>query len=326
MNYIDLNCLNNSKSVCLIAHIDPDPDALSSMVVMRELILEKFNCSLVDLFADCESVSNNLIPILNGLEINQVSATYDTAIMMDSPNIDRLGKYSYLFTNAKTKIVIDHHATNTYCGDINIVQNCSSTCEIVYSIMKDFCFEISKENQGKLYAGLITDTNNFTVGNVTSTSFKMASEFSENINTQDIYNHFLANHNLKNMKLLALAINNIKAYCDDQIIISHISKDEANQLNSNFNDYYGIINHLATLNSAKLVCLIKPKDNSYYVGMRSRKNCGDVSKIAKAHGGGGHKGAAAFTSNDSISNIEKLILTEFKQQLSNYKPIKSNLF
>ena len=112
--------------------------------------------------------------------------------MMDCPNTDRLGIYKNLFLDAKLKIVIDHHATNNYDGDINIVELCSSTCEIVYNILNSFNFEISKANQGKLYAGLITDTNNFTVGKITNTTFKIASEFTDNINREEIYKAFLS--------------------------------------------------------------------------------------------------------------------------------------
>ena len=323
--YDDLKVLNNCKSVCLIAHLDPDPDALSSMIVFREFIKNKFKVKQVDIFADCKTISDNLQPILGKIIINKKISKYQTAIMMDCPNTDRLGIYKSLFENCKQKIIIDHHATNTFCGDINIVENCSSTCEIVYSILKEYSYKISKENQGKLYSGIITDTDNFRVGSITDTTFNIASEFNSNINREEIYNHFFANNTFKNMQLLAQAINNIVTFEHNQIIITHISHEEAKKLKATEDDFIGIVNKIATINTAKLICFVKPKDEHYYVTLRSKQGA-NVSNIAKNNGGGGHVGAAGFISKDSLQIVEQKILEEFRNELTNLKKINKSIF
>ena len=198
-SYAKLNVLNNIKSVCILTHINPDADALCSSVVLRSFLMSYFKIPKIDIFAECSGIPNNYLSILGKIQLNKEPKNYEAAIMVDCPNTDRLGIYKHLFKKAKTKIVIDHHSTNIYEGDINIVENVSSNCEIIYSIFKHFKQEISVENQGKLYAGLITDTNNFTVGRITSKTFKIASEFEPNIEREAIYNNFLANNTLKNI-------------------------------------------------------------------------------------------------------------------------------
>lgn len=323
--YKALDVLKNCKSVCLIAHIDPDPDALSSMVVFRDFLKKQFGIRRVDIFSDCKMISETLQPIIGKVKINKKASKYQTSIMMDCPNTDRLGSYKPLFENCTKKIVIDHHSTNTFCGDINIVENCSSTCEIVYSILKEYSYEISKENQGKLYSGIITDTDNFRVGSITETTFKISSEFNNNINREEIYNHFFANNTYKNMQLLALAINNIVTFEHNQIIISHISHEEARKYRADSDDFIGIVNRIATINTAKLICFIKPKNDNYYVTLRARKGF-DVSKIAKINGGGGHVGAAGFISQDPLQIIEQKILNSFRNELKNFKQPNFKLF
>ena len=124
------------------------------------------------------------------------------------------GEYKCMFNEclvekAKNKIVIDHHATNSYSGDINIVEICSSTCEIIYNICETFNYTIPNANQGKLYAGIIADTNNFSVGEISERTFITASKLCSNINRAEIYSTFLASNSLKNMQMLALAIQNL---------------------------------------------------------------------------------------------------------------------
>lgn len=323
--YENFNLIKESKSVCLISHIEPDPDAISSMVVLREFIKKHFKIDRVDIFADYSNLSDGLLEILDGLQLNSGIAEYETAIMMDSPNIERLGTHKNLFTSARQKIVIDHHATNNYDGDINFVELCSSTCEIVYSLLKSFEYEIPKSDQGKLYAGIITDTNNFTVGTITDKTFSIASEFTNNINREAIYKAFLANNTLKNMQLLSVAIENLSSYEHNQIIITHITQEQAKRYNTTHDNFCGLINKIATINSSKLVCLIEPQDESYYISMRAKSDY-DVSVIAKKYGGGGHVGAAAFTTTLSLEEIHQVILEEFREQLTKTKSKKVKLF
>ncbi len=314
----------DSKNVCLIAHLEPDTDALSSMVVFRAFLEKTFGLN-VDIFADSEILPANYMPIIEGIKLNPKVKKYDTAVMMDSPNLDRLGKYKDLFENAKKTFVIDHHSTNNYNGEYNIVEIVSSTCEIVYKILAEYDYQMSVAEYGKIYEGLITDTNSFSVGAITSDTFKIASVCSEFIDVHAINANFFNSNTLVNMRLFAKAIENMKVYEDGKIIISAVKKSEMSKIHANFNDFTGIINRMATIENSQLICLIQPKDNDYYVSMRAN-NGYDVSIIAKENGGGGHIGASAFISDRKIAEIESLILEEFTRELKSKKPSKSKLF
>lgn len=323
--YNELNKLDTSKSVCVIGHLDPDADAFSSMVVLREFIKDYYKIETIDLFAECEEVQDIFQDILGNVQINPNPSSYDTAIMLDCPNCERLGIYKNLYESASFKIVIDHHATNNYSGNVNIVEMCSSTCEIVYSILKHFNYNVTPENQGKLYAGMITDTNNFVVGNFGKRTFEIASECVENINPSAIHDQFLATNTKRQMDLLSIAIQNLNSFNNGQILISHINNKEASNNNATFKDFAGIINKLATISGNKMVCLIYPHNDNFYVSLRAKQDY-DVSIIAKDNGGGGHKGAAAFLSTNSIEEIEKTVLELFKKQLTTTSNFKKKVF
>lgn len=326
-NYENLNILNGKKSVCIIGHSKADADALSSMVVFKSFLMDHFKIEHIDMFSDTNIISEKYQEILGEENINpEPESNYDVAIMLDSAKTDRLGCYETLFYSAELKINIDHHNTNELPADINIVEQISSTCELIYKICKSYKYTLSKENKGKIYAGIITDTNNLTVGNFTNETYSIISEFIQDIDHEAIYNHFFGNNTLLNMKILAHTINNIKAFSDGEIIITHLTKSDLEKHGATESDLIGIINRIATINTAKLVCFIYPQDNgTYYVSMRARKGY-SVSEIAKKYGGGGHIGAAAFNSTDEISTIENLILSEFTQQIAQKTNIPTNIF
>lgn len=312
--YKDLKILKKAQSVCIIAHCEPDVDALASLVVMQKFVKDYFKISTVDIFAECKSFPDNYSPLLKGSLLNVEPSLYDTAIVLDCPNVQRIGKYDKIFNGAKQKIVIDHHATNQYFGDYNIVEVVSSTCEIVYRILKEYNYKLPLDYYDNIYAGIITDTANFSVGEMNKDTFKIVSEIYPYINQLDIYDNYFSNNTLKNMQVLARAIENVGQYNNGATIFSYITKSQAAELNLIYEDYTGIINRLATISGVKLVCFVYPKDNCYYVSMRAKRGL-DVATIAKKYGGGGHVGASAFLSNESLENIQDTINKEFSNAL-----------
>lgn len=311
MKYSDLEILRNSKNVCLISHIEPDADALASMVAFKNFLEKFFSVENVCLFAECERVPSICEYIMGNSEINKPSTrNFDVAIMMDSPSSERLGAHKNKFESAKKKIVIDHHNTNRYEGDVNIVEFVSSTCEIILSISKEYKFNLSKQDKEILYAGIITDTNNFSVGNINENTFSLVADIFKDIDHNKIYSQHFSNNTLKNMQMLSIAINNLETFQNNQIIISNIDFNEKEKSQATVDDFTGIINRLATISGSKLVCFIQPRNDEYYVSLRSKPEY-DISTIAKAHGGGGHKCAAAYNSKDSLSNIKQEVLNDF---------------
>ena len=173
---------------------------------------------------------------------------------------------------------------------------------------------MEKEDLSLIYVGIITDTNNFSVSAMNARTFKIVAEIVDKIDQKAIYNQYFSNNSLKNMQVLALAIQNIKVFNDGKIIFTHISKQCAERLNIQQQDYEGVINRIATISKNVFVCFVYPKNGCYYVSMRAKQGF-DVATIAKANNGGGHVGAAAFDSKKSINSIKNLVLSQFLKQI-----------
>lgn len=305
-----IKSLKTEKSICIIGHIDPDADALASMTVLKDFLTNEYKIPVVDIFAETNQVQENCLFMLNGHTINQKENAYDIAIAVDSPNVDRLGKYAELFKNAKNKIIIDHHDTNTNFGDYNIVGKASSTSEIIFNLLDSLNYNFSTSNYENIYAGIITDTNNFTTPNLTETTFLVASKIIKKINYIKIYDNFFSNYSLNSAKLLSFALKNVISLKNNKILISYLNKKHFKKSKTNQNNITGIVNKISTISGNLLTCLIFIKDKNYYVSLRA-KNGYNVANIAKKFGGGGHVGAAGFLSNLPIRKIIKIIKNEF---------------
>jgi len=283
---------------------------------LKNFLKSKINAE-IDLFASCEDVVANCKHLIENENFNITpKKQYDLAIAVDSTTSDRLYEYQNLFKTAKSTIVIDHHSTNPKFGDTNIIESTSSTCEIIYKILEFNNYKFTTLDYEFLYSGIITDTGNFTNPSTNEETHVIAGKICKHINISKIYNNFFSNFSLINMKLFAYAINNIKSYQDNKIIISNIPQNILNKYNATNNDLTGIVNRLTQIDNNVLTCFIQPKGNNLnYISLRS-KNGYNISIVAKKYGGGGHVGASGFISSLSQDEIITQIKSDFLNLLN----------
>ncbi len=115
------------------------------------------------------------------LNPNQVIYSYsggsfDFIITVDVPNLNAVGT---LYTEnqaqfqGKEIINIDRHLTNAFFGTINYInKTSSSTCELVFKVLKQLECEIDKDMATNLYTGIAAATNTFTSYSVNAETFE----------------------------------------------------------------------------------------------------------------------------------------------------------
>ncbi len=115
------------------------------------------------------------------LNPNQVSYSYsggsfDFIFTVDTPNLNAIGT---LYTDNQTQfqgkeiINIDRHLTNAFYGTVNFInKTSSSTCELIFKVLKQLNCEIDKEMSTNLYVGIAAATNTFTSYSVNAETFE----------------------------------------------------------------------------------------------------------------------------------------------------------
>ena len=134
-------CFQESSSIALFGHINPDADALCSALALKEFISNnyftisknnRFYKKKVDIFVDCEEIPDSLkvFSEKHKISINpQPKKHYSLAVALDCSTKERLGKYVNVFESAQTTINIDHHKSNTKYADMNFVMDLSILCK-----------------------------------------------------------------------------------------------------------------------------------------------------------------------------------------------------
>lgn len=319
--------LSGTKNVAIIGHINPDGDCFGSISSIGDYISLNFPNCTVHSFAECDTIAEEFKPFTKDLTFNiQPLNHYDVCICVDAASIGRLGKYIDVFNNSTHTICIDHHATNKGFAQTNLVNPISSNCENIYNLLKDANFDLPKSTAGKLFAGIITDTNNLSTNSVTKNTYLTVLDLiNKGIDTYKIIRYFLNSNSMPQFKLLSMAMNSAKFYNNDTIMIMEITKEQLASTGGTQEDLNPIINQAFCMKHALGAVLITPRNNQTHVSFRGREDL-DVSVLAQHFGGGGHKAAAAFTTPTFTVQDLQYIIEQLSQQINSLPPKNENIF
>lgn len=301
--------LKDANSIALISHLDPDGDNLGSLTALSKSLL---NLGKKVYPIEFDKIPENLkfLPNLDLLSDN-TDININMIICLDCANYERLGKVDELFNKAKYRINIDHHQSNEFYGDVNIVKKgYSSTCELVFDLINEINLPIDKEISMSLLTGISTDTGRFLYSATTADTLAKASKLVENGADMMKINELIYQSKKFEAQLLENEILSKTEIYNDYVAFSFVMTDQLNKYNVEISDIDSVINTFRDTDKIKISVLIKQQtENEYKVSFRSKGNI-DVGLIAINLGGGGHKNAAATRITGDFETVSNKIKEE----------------
>ncbi|HEY8423964.1 MAG TPA: bifunctional oligoribonuclease/PAP phosphatase NrnA [Clostridia bacterium] len=310
--------LEGIKTIALFTHIRPDGDALGSMNGLA-LALRKKGLQ-VDCYCDSEIPPLlSFLPNIHNVKNGDLEKDYDMFISVDCADELRLGKYKDAYLSHPNTVNIDHHMTNTKYAKANIIKNTSSSCELVYEVVKSLDVEIDKDIALNLYVGTVTDTGHFTQANTTSGAHFAAGELiKHNIDIEFLSQKLFKEISKEKLMLIKDCISGMRFYRGDRICLIGITQEMLKKYNLDLNETEGIINYAINIRGVLIgVCLTESGNNAYKVSLRS-KNGVNVADVAASFGGGGHLQAAGFMINGNYEEAVERIINECVKALEKY--------
>lgn len=316
--------IRQGERFLLVTHENPDGDALGSLVAMHGVLTALGRDSLM--FMDADEFPLPYEYAFFRLD-NLVSIVPDdlderTVVFLDCGNIDRTP--SDLLRNADAHIVnIDHHHDNTRFGTVNlVVAGASCTAEIVWDLMQDLGVEPTPEIADALYVGLVTDTGKFMYENTGTRAHKMAAALIEaGVDVHEIYRRLYEGMPEPKLLLLARALNHVERFDDGRLTITLLKREDFLATGAEDSFTEGIIDHLRSVRGTKVAAMARelPANGSgprSKVSLRATDGEVDVSAIARAGGGGGHRQAAGFTTGMTADELVAFLREALAEQLA----------
>lgn len=307
--------IKKAKSIVLLTHENPDGDAVGSTLAMYAA-LKKLGKENVDLIIPEYPRTYRFLPNVDKVQKEGSTKPYDVAIALDSATIKMLNGWSNYFETAKTKIVIDHHGTNTMYGDLNYVNPDSPACtQILLTIFEYFDVEITNDIGKCILTGIITDTGGFQYQSTRPETFEFAARLLKSgINVYEIYKKAMNTKTRANFELRKRAIDRMEFLEDGKISFTYITKQDIEEIGATSDDHEGIVDEGRCIEGVEVSIFLRENEKGYKVSLRSNEYV-NVSDVCLIFGGGGHVHAAGCNVNMSIEQAKEKLINQIKMQL-----------
>jgi bifunctional oligoribonuclease and PAP phosphatase NrnA len=304
--------LDRDATVLLVCHVQPDGDALGSMLGFGLGLRQLGFTNVVATFPEKFEVPA-VFDFLPGQELLVAPADTpekpDLGVSFDAASVSRLGELAPALVAAPTWIVLDHHASNPGFGGIRLVDPSAAATSVVAARLLDRLGVVAdKAIATNLYVALATDTGSFKFDLTTPEVHALAARLiAAGAEPAEVARRVFDSRPFSAIRLLTTVMARAEldpaAIGGRGLVTTYATLEDlatfalAPQVLESFMDV------LRTAEEADVACLVKPvTPGRWAVSLRSRGET-DVSAVAVALGGGGHRLAAGFTGYGEVSEV-----------------------
>jgi phosphoesterase RecJ-like protein len=315
--------LRQASKLIVVSHENPDGDAIGSLVAMQGILSSLGKDCLM--FIDAHELplppEYSFLPLMGLVSEPPPDIEQRCVVFLDCGNLDRNPAEAFRRPGIHL-LNIDHHHDNTHFGTVNlVVPEASCTAEIIWDLMGDLGVVPSGTVADALYVGLITDTGRFMYENTGRRAHVMAADLIDaGIDVQALYRRVYEGVPYGKLALLARGLAKIERYDDGRLTITALSANDFRDSGAEESYSEGVIDHLRAVQGTAVAALVRDRIGDHQnggrkVSLRASDDRIDVSAIARAQGGGGHRQAAGFTTELSHDELVRFLRDQLAAQL-----------
>jgi phosphoesterase RecJ-like protein len=310
----------------LTTHIYPDGDGIGSASALTQL--------LKHMGKEVRFISDSPIPAkFRFLDFHRTFETYDpehtdlhteVLVVLDTNRKERIGRLATLLgKEGVTSICIDHHPQESAFTDYaEIDPQASSSGVLVYTLYKEFGFELDLQAATGIYCSILCDTGRFSYSSTTRKAHKIADECIKiGVDPDLIYSKLFQHIPLAQVKMFAKSMQRADTFLDDRVLVQVICREDYEMIGEDpvaleQIDLEYILEFNKSIDEVECVVLLRElADNQVRVSVRSKTDL-DISPLVKALGGGGHSKAGGAIVKGSVDVVKLMIISKLKSMIT----------
>ena len=304
--------LRNAKTIAVMAHKNPDGDALCCVLALSHLIEKNYKAKCVCVYDGNVPDYLDYVPLRKSAQywdkVNSVKP-FDVAILVDYGAEHQIGGPLGIIKNAGYVVEIDHHKNDKPVADLCINdENADAAAVVLYRIMHDAKWCDDSDVRDLLAIAILTDTGNFKFAKNAETLSVMADLVNGGVNIRHLV-EIMNNKPRKAVQVEARAAGNAEFFYHNKLAVATISRRDYRDMDGRGEM---ILNILGQIKGVEYVVLLKEQKETQ-IGISIRSRGAAIDKIAEAFGGGGHKQAAgAVVHGDTLKSVYDKVIKAFK--------------
>jgi phosphoesterase RecJ-like protein len=305
--------MRTERKVALGVHERPDADALGAAAGMLDLFAQLgIEAALWVAEGESLSLGDELLP---PGRVRRGAPPADAALYaLDSGDSERLA----LPARAPVAVNIDHHHDNPRYGETSFVRgDASSTSELVCDVARALGLRPSPRAAAALYAGISFDTGHFHHDSTAPSTFRTAAWLAElGADVSGLYALLYEHRSEAALRLWARAVGGARRVADGKALLATLTLADYAAAGAQSEETEGIVDSLRAVDGVEVAALVKEQDDGARTRVSLRSERLDVSAVAALRGGGGHRLAAGFSSDDSPEEVTAWLSSELARRFS----------
>ncbi len=240
---------------------------------------------------------------------------FDAVVVLECPSLDRTGLEEAL--GQLPQLNIDHHMGNEHYAEVNWVDPAAPAVgEMIFRLARGLMVELDAQTATALFLTLVTDTGGFRFPNATPEAFEAgAALVREGARPEQVAEWLYESRPLSSIRLLGEMLQSLELHADGRIATALLSREMFERCGAQASDTEGLVDVPRSIAGVRSVALLRQiGDAEFKVSLRSQGEI-DVEKIARAHGGGGHKNAAGFVAQGEPEAVRASVIEELTASL-----------
>ena len=302
--------VEDANRIALCAHTNPDGDAVGSVLGLATILQIRWPGKDVQcLLADPTPIPR-VYEFLAGsdsfLHVDEYEGDPDLFICVDMPSPDRLNEVEPIMRRSGRVAVMDHHPRRGEdFADVHIGRPDSAAAGVVvaeYGI--HLGIEFTPALAQSLFCAIVTDTGRFQFQNTDGEVLEVASLLVDAGATPSVISlEVYQSDRLEYVHLEAIVMGRITTFCDGRIAYSYATMDDLRATGVSYDECDGLVDLVRSVAGVEVVLLLKESPEGLIRGNLRAKGDQDVSVVAQAFGGGGHRAASGFTCEGPIRDV-----------------------
>jgi phosphoesterase RecJ-like protein len=302
--------LFREKDRFLIAcHENPEGDAIGSELALA-LALRKMGKTATVVNSDPVPGNLAFLPAADTVVPDAEGSAHDVAVVVDCGSLERTGRVQTELRKCPILVNIDHHSTNDAQGEYCLIDpQAAATGVLVHRILVALGIGIDRDIAANIYVAILTDTGSFRYSNASPEAFSIAGEMvGIGVDPWEVAEKVYETQTAGKLGLLGRVLGSLELAAGGRVAVVTTRKKDLRDFSATKDHLEGFINYPRSIAGVEVAVAFREEgEGEFRVSFRSKGKV-DVSAVAAALGGGGHRNAAGCTVQGSLDEVKNRVL------------------
>ncbi|GAB4365820.1 MAG: bifunctional oligoribonuclease/PAP phosphatase NrnA [Deltaproteobacteria bacterium] len=300
----------------IACHENPEGDAIGSELALA-LALRNLGKTATVLNSDPVPAPLRFLPGADTVRHEPDGSPYDVAVIVDCGSPERTGRVGSELRKCPVTVNIDHHVTNGRNGEYCLIDpEAAATGVLVRRVLAAMGVPVDPAIALNLYVAVLTDTGSFRYSNANPEAFEVAGEMvRRGVDPWMVTERLYESQDPRRVRLLARVLSTLEFAAEGRVAAVTTLRKDLEEFSLGKDSLEGFINHPRSIAGVEVAVAFREEgDGEFRVSFRSKGRV-DVSRIAAAFGGGGHRNASGCTIRGSLSETKRRVYEALERAL-----------